>query len=126
MLAAALAAQPPQPAQKAGRLYELRVYTANKGKLDALNARFRDHTLKLFEKHGMTNVGYWTRADKEEPSRLIYILAHKSKAAGEEAFRSFRADPEWVEVKKASEVNGSLTDKVESVFMDPLDFSPLK
>ncbi|MBI5095436.1 MAG: NIPSNAP family protein [Candidatus Hydrogenedentes bacterium] len=107
------------------RCFELRTYTPAPSKMDALLARFRDHTLKLFTKHGMTNIGYWTRVDKDQ-NQLIYILAHKSKAQAEESFKKFRADPEWQEVKKTSEVNGSLTDKVESLFMTPLDYSPLK
>ncbi len=107
------------------RCFELRTYTAAPSKMDALLARFREHTLKLFAKHGMTSIGYWTRADHDS-NQLIYILAHKSKEAGEESFKLFRADPEWQTVKKASEANGSLTEKVESVYMAPLDFSPLQ
>lgn len=109
----------------AQRCFELRTYTAAPSKLDALQERFRDHTMKLFTKYGMTNIGYWTRTEKDQ-NQLIYILAHKSKAAGLEAFAKFRDDPEWKEVKKASEVNGSLTEKVESLYMEPLDFSPIK
>ena len=107
------------------RCFELRTYTAAPGKLDALLARFRDHTCTLFTKHGMTQVGYWTRigADSEQ---LIYVLAHQSKEAAEASFKAFRADPAWMEAKKASEVNGSLTAKVESVYMAPTDFSPIK
>ncbi len=109
----------------APRCFELRTYTAAPDKMDALLTRFRDHTLKLFVKHGMTNIGYWTRADKEKP-QLIYLLAHKSKEAGAESFKNFRTDPEWLEAKKASEANGPLTEKVESVLMTPLDFSAIK
>jgi len=107
------------------RCFELRTYTAAPGKMDALLARFRDHTLALFTKHGMTHIGYWTRTD-EGPSQLIYILAHQSKDAAAKSFESFRADPAWIEAKKDSETNGSLTEKVESVFMTPVDFSPIK
>ena len=107
------------------RCFELRTYTAASGKMDALLARFRDHTAALFSKHGMTQVGYWTRTD-EGTSQLIYILAHSSKDAAVESFKNFRADPAWIEAKKASETNGSLTEKVESVFMAPLDFSAIK
>jgi hypothetical protein len=109
----------------APRTFELRTYTATEGKMDALLARFRDHTLKLFEKHGMTNIAYWTTANKES-NQLIYILAHKSKEAAGESFKNFRTDPTWVEAKKASEANGSLTAKVESLFMSPTDYSELK
>ncbi|MCX5758503.1 MAG: NIPSNAP family protein [Candidatus Hydrogenedentes bacterium] len=88
-------------------------------------ARFRDHTLALFAKHGMTQIGYWTRTD-EGTSQLIYILAHQNKDAGVESFKSFRADPAWIDAKKISEANGSLTDKVESVYMASLDFSAIR
>jgi hypothetical protein len=107
------------------RCFELRTYTAAAGKLDALQTRFREHTVALFKKHGMTQFGYWTRTD-EGANQLIYILAHASKEAGAESFKNFRADPAWIEAKKASEVNGSLTDKVEPLFMTPLEFSPTK
>ena len=113
---------------KAGepRVFELRTYHASPGKLDDLNARFRNHTLALFKKHGMTNFGYWTPTDKDKGAgeTLIYILAHKSKEAGEASFAAFRADPDWVAAKKKSEENGSLTTKVESVYMTPTDYSP--
>jgi hypothetical protein len=107
------------------RCFELRTYTAAPGKMDALLARFRDHTVALFTKHGMTQIGYWTRTD-EGASQLVYILAHQSKDAAAESFKNFRADPAWIEAKKASEANGSLTDKVESLFMTPLDFSSIR
>jgi NIPSNAP len=112
----------------AERVFELRTYKATPGKLNDLNARFRDHTLALFKKHGMTNFGYWVPLDKEKGAEdtLIYILAHKSKAAGDASFAAFRADPDWVSAKKASEANGSLTTKVDSVFMAPTDYSPTK
>jgi hypothetical protein len=110
------------------RVFELRTYKASPGKLGNLNARFRDHTLALFKKHGMTNFGYWTPLDKSKGAddTLIYILAHKSKEAGDASFAAFRADPDWVAAKKASESDGSLTTKVESVFMAPTDYSPTK
>ncbi len=107
------------------RCFELRTYTPAPGKLDALLSRFRDHTTALFTKHGMTQVGYWTRTG-DGTEQLVYILAHASKDAADAAFKAFRADPAWVEAKKASEVNGSLTTKVESVFMAPTEFSPIK
>lgn len=110
------------------RAFELRTYKATAGKLDNLNARFRDHTLTLFKKHGMSNFGYWTPIDKSKGSddTLIYILVHKSKEAGDASFAAFRADPDWIAAKKASEADGSLTTKVESVFMAPTDYSPTK
>ena len=110
------------------RAFELRTYHASPGKLDDLNARFRNHTLTLFKKHGMTNFGYWTPTDKDKGAgeTLIYILAHKSKEAGEVSFAAFRADPDWVAAKKKSEENGSLTTEVESVYMAPTDYSPTR
>jgi hypothetical protein len=106
------------------RIYELRTYYTVPGRLDALLARFRDHTTKLFEKHGMVNVGYWVPKDK--PNTLIYILAHKDQAAAKQSWDAFRKDPDWVKVRDASEASGKIVEKVEPVFMDPTDFSKLK
>ncbi len=128
------------PAVKPGvasapRTFELRTYTASAGNLDALNARFRDHTVKLFAKHGMENFGYWTMSDKKAKgadNTLIYLLAHKSPEAAAESFKAFRADPDWVAARAASEqkAGGSLTEGgmagVKSVFMKPTDYSPTK
>ena len=109
------------------RVFELRTYTASEGKLDALNARFRDHTTKIFKKHGMTNIGYWVPQDgPDHNNKLIYILAHANREAAKASWDAFRTDPEWQKVQKESEVNGKLTTKVESVFMDPTDYSPMK
>ena len=119
-------------ADKDSRVYELRTYTAAPGKLDALNARFRDHTLKLFEKHGMTNVGYFVadKGQKGADDTLIYILAHKSAEAAKASFDEFRKDQDWVAARKASEekAGGSLTvkDGVKSEFMKATDFSPIR
>jgi len=113
-----------------GRVFELRTYQASPGKLEALLTRFREHTTKLFEKHGMTNFGYWVPTEPKDGAgeKLIYILAHKNREAGEESFKAFRADPEWVKVKGASEANGPLTvtNGVQSLLMTPTDFSPTK
>ncbi len=112
------------------RLFELRTYTASPGKLSDLNRRFRDHTLKLFTKHGMTNVGYWVPADSDKGAEntLIYIVAHRDQAASEQSWKAFRADPEWTAAKSASEVNGSLTapNGVKSLLMKPTDYSPTR
>ena len=126
-----LVAQPPPRAPAAsGRVFELRTYTASPGRLDALNARFRDHTVALFKKHGMEVVGFWEPLDKEAGAgeKLLYILAHRSRAAAEASWKSFRADPEWVKVKADSEEKGGggLTTKIESVFLAGTDYSPLK
>jgi hypothetical protein len=110
--------------QAENRVFELRTYIAPEGKLENLLARFRDHTIKLFEKHGMQNIGYWV--PKETPNTLIYIVAHKSPAAAKASWDAFRSDPDWVKARTASEANGKIVDKVTSVFMDPVDFSRLK
>lgn len=109
------------------RVFELRTYTTYEGKLDALKARFRDHTMTIFQKHGMTNIGYWTPV--EEPrsqNTLIYIISHASREAAKKNWDEFRSDPEWQKVAKESEANGKIVSKVESVFMNATDFSPLK
>ncbi len=112
------------------RVFELRTYQAAPGKLDHLLARFRDHTTKLFAKHGMTQLGYWLPVEKKDGAGevLTYILAHRSKEAAAASFKAFRADPEWIRAKAASEVNGSLTvtNGVQSVLLAPVDFSPAR
>lgn len=113
------------------RVFELRTYTTNEGKLDALNARFRDHTTRLFAKHGMTQIAYWLPTDKEKGagSKLIYILAHDSKEAGLASFDAFRKDPDWIKAKTESEKDGPLTINpggVKSIYMKATDFSPIQ
>jgi hypothetical protein len=108
-------------------VYELRTYTTLPGRLEALNARFRNHTIKLFEKHGMTNLMYWTPADEPKKSNtLIYVLKHKSREAAAASWKAFREDPEWVKARDASEKDGKIVEKVESVFMDAVPYSPMK
>jgi hypothetical protein len=120
----------PQPIAPAasGRVFELRTYYASPGKLDALNARFRNHTIALFKKHGMEVVGFWEPVDKEAGAgeKLVYILAHQSRAAAAASWKAFRDDPEWVKVKADSEKDGVLPAKIESVFLVGTDYSPLK
>jgi hypothetical protein len=105
------------------RLYEMRIYHAAPGKLDDLNKRFRDHTTKLFEKHGMENIGYWVPIDNTN-NTLIYVLAFPNRAARDKSFKDFGADPDWKAAAKASEANGRLVNKVESIFMQSTDYSP--
>ena len=114
--------------EKKDRVFELRTYTAAEGKLDALNARFRDHTNKLFVKHGMELIGYWTPLDENKgaSNTLIYILAHQSREARDKSFKDFQNDPEWKAAKAESEKNGSLTTKVDSILLTPTDYSPMK
>jgi hypothetical protein len=113
--------------QSPERVFELRTYTCNPGKLPTLITRFRDHTLKLFEKHGMTNIAYWTTIEKDSTQpKLIYILAHKSEEDGKKSFASFVADPAWIAARDASEKDGKIIEKLESVVMRPLPFSAIK
>lgn len=106
------------------RVFEMRTYYTHEGKLDALLARFRDHTTKLFEKHGIVNIGYWVPKDK--PNTLVYLLAHKSQEAAKASWDGFRKDPAWLKARDASEAAGKIVMKVESMYMDPTDFSKLK
>lgn len=110
-------------AEKDARFYELRTYTSPPGKLDALHARFREHTTKLFEKHGMTNIGYWTPSPNPE-NKLIYLLAYPSREARVASWKGFLADPDWKKAAAESEVNGKIVVKVEARFMTATDFSP--
>jgi hypothetical protein len=111
--------------QTATTVYELRVYHAAPGKLGELMARFRDHTTKLFEKHGMKVIAYWTPVDEPEKGNvLIYVLQHPSRGAATANWKSFQDDSEWKRVKEESEANGKLTEKIESTFMVLTDFSP--
>lgn len=106
-----------------GKYYEMRIYYAPQGKLDDLHARFRNHTVKLFEKHGMENIGYWVPVDNTE-NKIIYILSYPNKEAREKSWKAFGNDPVWKKVHEASERKGKLVDKVESIFMKTADFSP--
>jgi hypothetical protein len=109
------------------RVFEQRIYTTKEGKLDDLLKRFRDHTTKLFEKHGMTNIGYWVPEDEpKSKNTLIYILAYPSREAAKKSWDAFRADPAWQKAQKESEANGKIVDHVDSVFMDPTNFSKIK
>ena len=121
-------------AGKEPRTFELRTYTASKGNLGALNDRFRDHTLKLFTRHGIQHLGYWTpmAGQKGADDTLIYLLVHKSQDAAAESFKAFRADPDWIKAKEESETKagGPLTEGgmagVKSVFLKATDYSPIK
>lgn len=121
-----------EPSQGESRIFELRTYTTTPGNLPALHDRFRQHTMKLFKKHGMTNIAYWTLlADQEGAERtLIYMLAHASKEAAEKSFAAFREDPDWIAARKASEekAGGSLTETngVQSVLLKATDYSPIR
>lgn len=116
---------PGQDEGSTNAVYELRVYHAAAGKLADLEARFRDHTIKIFDHHGMKSVAYWTPLDEPDKSNtLIYILQHPSREAAAANWKSFQDDPEWKSVKEKSEANGKLVDKVDSTYLAMTDFSP--
>ena len=109
------------------RFFEIRTYIAAPGKLDALNARFRNPTNKLFVKHGMELIGYWTPAEgAAAENTLIYILAYPDKDAREKSWKAFQADPEWQRVRTETEANGKLVEKAEPLFLKPTDYSPIR
>ena len=114
-------------AQDTGKVFELRIYKSTPGNLDNLNARFRDHTMALFEKHGMENIGYWTPTSEEErEDTLVYIIAHDSREAADASWSAFGQDPEWQEVAAASNANGQILAGIERKFMVATDFSPMQ
>ena len=125
LLATLMLTQPfaARSAAKDTRLFEMRTYHAAAGKLDDLHARFRNHTTKLFEKHGMTNIGYWVPVENAD-NLLIYVLAFPSREARDASFKAFGADPEWQKTAKESEVDGKLVTKVDQLFLTATDFSP--
>ena len=111
----------------ANRIFEIRTYTAPEGKLDALHARFRDHTVRIFERHGMTSIGYWTPTDSVlSKNTIIYILAYPSREAARESWAAFGRDPEWQKARAESEANGRIVERVQSVFVSPTDYSPIR
>jgi hypothetical protein len=114
-------------APQAARVFEIRTYYTFPGRLDALNKRFREHTMKMFEKHGMTNVGYWIPQDSPgHENTLIYVISHASREQAKKNWAGFIADPEWQKIAADSQVDGKIVEKIDSVFMDATDYSPLK
>ena len=107
-------------------IYEYRVYEAVPGRLPDVNARFRNHTLKLFEKHGMKNIGYWTPSVGDYSNRLIYILGFEDAAQRERAWAAFRSDPEWQAIVAETEANGPIVARVTNTLLSPTDYSPLQ
>ena len=108
-------------------VYELRIYTATPGNLDNLHARFRDHTIRIFEKHGMEIVGFWSpTAEGDRDNQLIYILEHSSRQAADAAWTAFGSDPEWRSVSEASNANGQILANVERHYMVSTDYSPMQ
>lgn len=116
----------PSPHNDQDMVYELRTYTTHEGRLDALHQRFENHTMELFEKHGMTNIDYWVPIDPElKDNTLIYVVAHESVEAAEESWESFISDPEWQQVYEESHADGEIVSRVESVFIERVPYSPL-
>jgi len=116
-----------EAAEPANRFFEMRTYIANDGKMADLNKRFREHTNRLFVKHGMSLVGYWTPAEgPEADNTLVYMLAYPSREAREKSWKAFMADPEWQAAYKASHANGPLVKQLKSIFLNPTDYSPIK
>ena len=105
-------------------VYELRTYTTHEGRLEALHKRFRDHTMKIFEKHGMKNIAYWVPTDKKDT--LVYIITHKSLKAADASWNDFRNDSAWKAAYKASIEDGKIVKKVEKQFLIATDYSPMK
>ena len=120
----ALGADAPKTASGGQRVFELRTYYTVPGRLDALNARFRDHTCRIFQKHGMELIGFWTPSDQKD--KLVYLLAYPSREAAKTSWVAFHADPEWKKARADSEKDGQIVDHVESVFLDPTDYSAIK
>jgi hypothetical protein len=112
-------------AQAPNHVYELRVYHANPGKLDAVNARFRDHTDEIFKKHGIKSIGYFVAQDPKL-NEFIYVVDHKSKEDADKNWKAFQNDEEWKKVRDTSEANGKLVDHVDSTYMDPTAYSKMK
>jgi hypothetical protein len=117
----------PAASSTGGQYFELRIYTAAPGKMDALHKRFREHTMRLFEKHGIKNVGYWTAVDEKHQGRLYFILAYPDAPSRERMWtEGFAKDPEWTKVAQESQKDGKLVDSVEQVFLAPTDYSPVR
>jgi len=118
---------PASSSQPPHHVYELRLYHVKEGKMDALKARFGDHTDAIFKRHNMKSIGYWSPEDAPDSQNLfVYILEHPSRQEAEKNWAAFQADPEWQKVKKESEANGPLVDHIDHYFMDPTSFSALK
>lgn len=107
----------------ADRVYELRTYYTNPGKLDALHARFKDHTMALFEKHGIKNIGYWVPEENKD-GVLIYLISHASRDAAAASWKAFMADEDWKSAYKASIADGRLVKKIENVYLKTTEYSP--
>jgi hypothetical protein len=121
-------AAPPKSGETKDRVFELRTYYTNEGKLDDLHKRFRDHTCALLKKHGAELIGFWTPLDEDKGKggKLVYLVAFPSRDAAKKSWDAFGKDPEWQKVKEESHKNGVLVKTVESVYMEPTDYSEMK
>jgi NIPSNAP len=109
------------------RVFEIRTYHTFPGRLDALHKRFREHTMKMFEKHGMTNVAYWTPQDSPaSATTLVYVVSHASREQAKANWAAFIADPQWQKIAADSQKDGKIIERIESVYLDATDYSPLK
>lgn len=127
VLAVGVLSMPSLAQAQTERVFELRTYTATPGNLDKLLARFRNHTMRIFEKHGMTNIGYWVPTDEAESSNtLVYLLAHESQEAANLSWQAFSQDPEWQKVNEESNADGAILQSVVRKYLSPTDFSSLK
>ena len=109
------------------KVYELRTYTCLEGKLPDLLKRFREHTVDIFNRHGMESIGYWVPQDPEKSkTTLIYVISHASREQAKKNWAAFVADPEWKKIAEESQRDGKIIDRIESVFVDATDYSPLK
>jgi hypothetical protein len=122
----ASARQEPSPGKE--RVFEMRTYYTHEGRLPALNKRFREHTCDLFKKHGIEVIGFWTPIEEKDGKndKLVYMLAYPSKEAATASWKAFRSDPDWIKASEASEKDGKIVKKVESVFLSPTDYSLIK
>jgi hypothetical protein len=123
-----LAADKPEGSPGKDRVFEMRTYYTFPGRLPALNKRFREHTCDLFKKHGIDLIGFWTPIEEKagKDNKLVYILAYPSKEAATASWKAFGADPEWIKARNASEEDGKIVEKVESVYLNPTDYSLIK
>ena len=120
-------AESPPKTEAPARVFEMRTYYANPGKMKALHERFQNHTLKLFEKHGITNVGYWSPTDpKQAEEMMVYILSYPSREAADKSWKAFKEDPEWIKAKADSEKDGGLVKKADSLWLKGTPYSPVK
>ena len=126
--ALAVAAGPARADDSKDRVFEIRTYHCVPGRLPALNKRFKEHTVGLFKKHGMESIGYWTPADEKDgkENTLVYILAYPSRDAAKKSWEGFRNDPDWKKAQAASEVDGKIVEKVDSVYLTPTEYSFIK